>query len=103
MTVASNELFGPVISLLSYTDVDEAAYRANATEYGLAGYVYGQDIRQMRSVAERLDVGIVGVNDWRPLRAEIPFGRVKQSGIDAEGGTEGIEEFIHWKVLSLPK
>jgi len=103
MTVACDELFGPVISLLSYTDIDEAVHRANATDYGLAGYIYGQDISQMRSVAERLDVGIVGVNEWRPLRAEVPFGGVKQSGIGAEGGTEGIEEFIHWKVLSLPK
>jgi succinate-semialdehyde dehydrogenase / glutarate-semialdehyde dehydrogenase len=103
MKVASDELFGPVISLLSYTDVDEAVYRANATEYGLAGYVYGQDVKQMRSVAERLDVGIVGVNEWRPLRAEIPFGGVKQSGIGAEGGTNGLDEFTHWKVLSLPR
>jgi succinate-semialdehyde dehydrogenase/glutarate-semialdehyde dehydrogenase len=103
MRVARDELFGPVISLLSYTHIDEVVYRANATDYGLAGYVYGRDISQMRSVAERLDVGIVGVNEWRPLRAEVPFGGVKLSGIGAEGGTEGMEEFLHWKVLSLPR
>jgi len=103
MTVACEELFGPVISLLSYTEIDEAVHRANDTNYGLAGYVYGRDISQMRSVAERLEVGIVGVNEWRPLRAEVPFGGIKQSGIGAEGGTEGMEEFIHWKVLSLPR
>lgn len=103
MTVACDELFGPVISLLGYTEIDEAVHRANDTDYGLAGYVYGRDIARMRSVAERLEVGIVGVNEWRPLRAEVPFGGVKQSGIGAEGGTEGMEEFIHWKVLSLPR
>jgi len=103
MTVACDELFGPVVSLLTYTHVKEAIERANSTPYGLAGYVYGQEISRMRWVAESLEVGIVGVNEWRPLRAEVPFGGVKQSGIGAEGGTDGLEEFIHWKVLSLPK
>jgi len=102
MQVATDELFGPVISLLAYTDVDEAVYRANDTRYGLAGYVYGTNIDQMKAVAEQLEVGIVGVNEWRPLRAEVPFGGVKQSGIGAEGGTHGIDEFMHWKVLSMP-
>lgn len=103
MRVACEEVFGPVISLLTYEDVDEAIARANATDYGLAGYVYGSDVEQMTSVAQQLEVGIVGVNEWRPLRAEVPFGGVKQSGIGAEGGTVGVEELIHWKVLSLPQ
>lgn len=103
MQVASDELFGPVISLLTYTTVEEAVARANATDYGLAGYVYGSDVEQVHSVAEQLEVGIVGANEWRPLRAEVPFGGVKQSGIGAEGGTAGVEELIHWKVLSVPE
>ncbi len=103
MAVAREELFAPVISLLTYSDIDEAVQRANTTDYGLAGYVYGSDVGQVRSVAEQLEVGIVGANEWRPLRAEVPFGGVKQSGIGAEGGTAGVEEFIHWKVLSVPQ
>jgi succinate-semialdehyde dehydrogenase/glutarate-semialdehyde dehydrogenase len=48
-------------------------------------------------------VGIVGVNEWRPLKAEIPFGGVKQSGIGAEGGEEGLREFLETQVISIPK
>lgn len=103
MQVVREELFGPVISLLTYRSVEEAVQRANATDYGLAGYVYGTDVEQVRSVAEQLEVGIVGANEWRPLRAEVPFGGVKQSGIGAEGGSAGVEEMIHWKVLSVPE
>jgi succinate-semialdehyde dehydrogenase/glutarate-semialdehyde dehydrogenase len=54
-------------------------------------------------VASRLEVGIVGVNEWRPLKAEIPFGGVKMSGLGAEGGLEGIREFLDTQVISMPK
>jgi succinate-semialdehyde dehydrogenase/glutarate-semialdehyde dehydrogenase len=103
MSVACNEIFGPVLPLLSYTSVAEVVNRANATPYGLAGYVYGRDLSLCQAVARRLEVGIVGVNEWRPLKAEIPFGGVKQSGLGAEGGEEGIREFLETQVISLPK
>ena len=77
--------------------------RANDTPYGLAAYVYGNDLSLCRAVASSLEVGIVGVNEWRPLKAEIPFGGVKQSGIGAEGGEEGLREFLETQVISLPK
>ncbi len=96
------EVFGPVISVLSYEDTAEAVQRANATPYGLAGYVYGTDLSRARAVASALEVGIVGVNEWRPLKAEIPFGGVKMSGLGAEGGHEGLREFLHPKVISVP-
>ena len=54
-------------------------------------------------MAGALEAGIVGVNEWRPLKAEIPFGGVKHSGLGAEGGTEGIEEFLERRVVSMPK
>ena len=54
-------------------------------------------------MASALEAGIVGVNEWRPLKAEIPFGGVKQSGIGAEGGEEGIREFLETRVISLPR
>jgi acyl-CoA reductase-like NAD-dependent aldehyde dehydrogenase len=103
MRLASEEIFGPVIPLLSYRTLPEAVDRANATPYGLAAYVYGTDFARLRAVASALEAGIVGVNEWRPLKAEIPFGGVKQSGIGAEGGEEGIREFLETRVISMPK
>jgi len=103
MRVAQEEIFGPVIPLLTYTRVADAVKRANATPYGLASYVYGTDLSQCRAVASAIEAGIVGVNEWRPLKAEIPFGGIKQSGIGAEGGEEGIREFLEVQVISMPK
>jgi succinate-semialdehyde dehydrogenase/glutarate-semialdehyde dehydrogenase len=103
MKVASQEIFGPVIPLLRYTRIADAIDRANATPYGLAAYVYGRDLARCHAVARRLEAGIVGVNEWRPLKAEIPFGGVKQSGIGVEGGEEGIREFLEVQVISMPK
>jgi succinate-semialdehyde dehydrogenase / glutarate-semialdehyde dehydrogenase len=103
MTVSCQEVFGPIIPLLSYSSVDEVIRRANDTPFGLAGYVYGNNLSQCHALARRLEVGIVGVNEWRPLKAEIPFGGVKQSGIGAEGGQEGLHEFLDTQVISMPK
>lgn len=103
MPIAQQEIFGPIIPVLQYVDYSDVVQRANATPYGLAGYVFGGDISRCRAIASGLDVGIVGVNEWRPLKAEIPFGGVKQSGIGAEGGEEGIREFLDTQVISLPK
>ena len=103
MRVASEEIFGPVIPLLRYTSVADAVQRANETPYGLASYVYGRDLSQCRAVASAIEAGIVGVNEWRPLKAEIPFGGIKQSGIGAEGGEEGLREFLETQVISMPK
>jgi len=103
MSVARNEVFGPVVSILTYDGVNEVIGRANDTPYGLAAYVYGYDVAMCRAIASRIEAGIVGVNEWRPLKAEIPFGGMKQSGIGAEGGTEGIQEFLNTQVISLPK
>jgi succinate-semialdehyde dehydrogenase/glutarate-semialdehyde dehydrogenase len=103
MALAREEIFGPVIPLLGYAGTTEVIERANATPYGLAAYVYGGDPWRCRAVAEQLEVGIVGINEWRPLRAEIPFGGVKKSGFGAEGGEEGLAEFLETQVISLPK
>ena len=103
MRVAQEEIFGPVIPLLRYTSVTDAVRRANETPYGLASYVYGRDLAQCRAVASAIEAGIVGVNEWRPLKAEIPFGGIKQSGIGAEGGEEGLREFLETQVISMPK
>jgi succinate-semialdehyde dehydrogenase/glutarate-semialdehyde dehydrogenase len=100
MRLAQEEIFGPVLPLLRYTDLGDAVRRANATPYGLAAYVYGRNLELANSVAAALDCGIIGVNEWRPLRAEIPFGGMKESGIGCEGGEEGIREFFETKVIA---
>jgi succinate-semialdehyde dehydrogenase/glutarate-semialdehyde dehydrogenase len=102
MRVAREEIFGPVLPILTYTDESDAVRRANDTPYGLAAYVYGTNLSKCRAVASQLESGIVGVNEWRPLKAEIPFGGIKQSGIGAEGGQEGIREFLDTQVISMP-
>ncbi len=103
MKVARDEIFGPVISLLRYTSVTEAVRRANETPHGLAAYVYGPRPAQCHAIARGIEAGIVGVNEWRPLKAEIPFGGIKQSGIGVEGGEEGLREFLEIQVISMPK
>jgi succinate-semialdehyde dehydrogenase/glutarate-semialdehyde dehydrogenase len=100
MRLTQEETFGPVAPLLRYDDLAEAVRRANATPFGLAAYVYGNDVATANSVAESLDSGIIGVNEWRPLRAEIPFGGMKYSGLGSEGGEEGLREFCETKVVA---
>jgi succinate-semialdehyde dehydrogenase / glutarate-semialdehyde dehydrogenase len=99
MRLAQEEIFGPVLALLRYDDLADAVRRANATPFGLAAYVYGTDVGRANAVANALDAGIIGVNEWRPLRAEIPFGGVKASGLGSEGGEEGLREFCETKVI----
>jgi len=101
--LSCQEVFGPVISLMSYKSLSDVVDRANDTTYGLAGYVYGREPGRMRAVASELEVGIVGINEWRPLKAEIPFGGIKMSGLGAEGGEEGIREFLEQRVISVPR
>ncbi len=100
MRLAREEIFGPIAPLLRYDDLAEAVRRANATSFGLSAYVYGSDPRTANAVAEALDAGIIGVNEWRPLRAEIPFGGMKYSGLGWEGGEEGLREFCELKVIA---
>jgi hypothetical protein len=103
MRISKGEIFGPVFAIHTYRTVDEVIQRANSVSQGLAGYVYGTDLSDCRRVARKLDVGIVGVNEWRPLKAEIPFGGIKESGIGSEGGIEGLSEYLRLRVISLPK
>jgi succinate-semialdehyde dehydrogenase / glutarate-semialdehyde dehydrogenase len=101
MKLLTEETFGPVAPLLRFTDEAEAIARANATPFGLAAYLYTQDLARALRVAEALDYGIVGVNDGIPAVAHAPFGGVKQSGIGREGGPWGIEEYLETKFVSL--
>ncbi len=99
--VALNEIFGPIAPIISVRDDDEAIEVANATEYGLVGYLYTADLARGLRVAERLEVGMVGLNRGMISDAAAPFGGVKQSGLGREGGFEGIEEYLEHKYIAV--
>ncbi len=102
-TTAQTEIFGPLFCVAPFKNVQEAIERSNKTSSGLAGYVYGNNHSHALAVATSLEVGIVGINEWRPLKPEIPFGGIKESGIGVEGGHEGIHDFLTTHVISTPK
>ncbi|MEZ5228905.1 MAG: aldehyde dehydrogenase family protein [Acidimicrobiales bacterium] len=98
MTIAREEIFGPVISILAYDDEDQAVEIANDTEYGLSGYVSSADQERAKSVARRLRTGMVHLNG-SPLDNKAPFGGYKQSGNGREFGAHGLKEFLEVKSI----
>jgi succinate-semialdehyde dehydrogenase/glutarate-semialdehyde dehydrogenase len=100
-SLACEEVFGPAAGVFRFDTEDEALARANATEMGLAGYFYSRDASRVWRIAERLEVGIVGVNNALPTVAFAPMGGVKQSGIGREGSDLGLEEFEDVRYLAL--
>lgn len=98
--LAREEVFGPVAGVFRFRTEEEAVARANASEMGLAAYLFSQDASRCWRVAEQLDAGIVGVNDPLPSVAFAPMGGVKQSGLGREGSTIGLEEFTEPKYLA---
>lgn len=96
------EIFGPVAPITTFETEDEAIRQANATEYGLASYVYTRDLARTIRVAESLDFGMVGINTGLVSNPAAPFGGVKASGFGREGGFEGIEEYLETTYVSLP-
>ncbi|MDT0680944.1 aldehyde dehydrogenase family protein [Staphylococcus chromogenes] len=99
MTIAQEEIFGPVMSVITYKDLDEAIRIANDTKYGLAGYVFGQDKEQLHKVARSIEVGTVEINE-AGRTPDLPFGGYKQSGLGREWGDYGIEEFLEVKAIA---
>jgi acyl-CoA reductase-like NAD-dependent aldehyde dehydrogenase len=97
------EQFGPVVPVLKYQDLDDAIARANGTEYGLGGTVWGNDLDQAYAVAAQMDSGTVWVNKHLDLPPDIPFAGAKQSGLGTEMGHEGLEEFTQPKVIHVAK
>ncbi|GJH33574.1 aldehyde dehydrogenase family protein [Paraburkholderia hospita] len=98
MTIAREEIFGPVLSIIAYGDTEEAIKIANDTNYGLQAYVFGQDKARAREVASRIEAGRVLVNTLAHEPAA-PFGGFKQSGIGREYGTYGLEAFLEPKAM----
>ena len=101
MRIAREETFGPVAPLFRFKADQEAIALANATEYGLAAYLYGRDLARLWRVAEALEYGMVGVNTGLISTEVAPFGGVKESGLGREGSRYGIEEYLEMKYLCL--
>jgi succinate-semialdehyde dehydrogenase/glutarate-semialdehyde dehydrogenase len=97
MRLAAEETFGPVAPLFRFKAEDEAIDFANDTPYGLAAYFYARDIGRIWRVAERLEFGIIGINEGIVATEVAPFGGVKESGLGREGSRHGIEEFLEMK------
>jgi aldehyde dehydrogenase (NAD+) len=103
MAVAREEVFGPVLAVLTYDTIDEAVAIANDTDYGLSAGVWGQDERRAIDVARRLQAGMVYVNDWHVINPSYPFGGYKQSGLGREGGPDALDEYTEQKYISVDR
>ncbi|KAF6073857.1 aldehyde dehydrogenase 5 family member A1 [Phyllostomus discolor] len=99
MLCSHEETFGPLAPVIKFDTEEEAVAIANATDVGLAGYFYSRDPAQIWRVAERLEVGMVGVNEGLISSVECPFGGVKQSGLGREGSKYGIDEYLEVKYV----
>jgi len=99
MTIAREEVFGPVIAALPFTDVEEVVARANQSEFGLSSGVWTSDIGKAQRVARRLKTGTVWVNTYQSMDPAIPFGGYKMSGFGRESGRHHIEEFLETKAI----
>ena len=100
--ILTEEIFGPVLAIATFATEGEAVTRANATEYGLAAYVYTSDLARGQRMIERIESGMMGLNIGVLSDAAAPFGGIKQSGLGREGGTEGIHEFLETKYTLVP-
>jgi aldehyde dehydrogenase (NAD+) len=103
MDIARHEVFGPVLTVLTYETVDEAIALANDTDYGLSAGVWGRDERRTLDVARQLEAGMVYVNDWHVIHPMYPFGGYKQSGLGREGGPDALDEYTEQKYISIDR
>ncbi len=101
MRLATEETFGPVAPLFRFRHEEEAIRFANATPYGLAAYFYSRDVARVFRVTDKLEFGIVGVNDGIISTEVAPFGGVKELGLGREGSRHGVEEFLEMKYMFL--
>ncbi|KQO11195.1 NAD-dependent succinate-semialdehyde dehydrogenase [Agreia sp. Leaf244] len=100
--ILREEIFGPVVSIVTFDDEDEGVRLANDTQYGLVSYVFTADLARGQRMIERLETGMMGLNVGVVSNAAAPFGGVKQSGLGREGGLEGIHEYLSTKYTLIP-
>ncbi|RUL86142.1 NAD-dependent succinate-semialdehyde dehydrogenase [Tautonia sociabilis] len=101
MRLMTEEPFSPIMPLIDFSQVDEVIQAANNTPYGLAAYIFTNDLTIATRMAEGLEAGIIGVNDPVPATPQCPFGGMKQSGLGRELGTEGLEAYLETKFVSI--
>lgn len=101
MLVAKEEIFGPIAPVFKFEDEDEAIKLANDTIFGLASYIYTENLNQTIRVSEKLEYGMVGVNTGLISNAAAPFGGVKQSGLGREGSKYGIDDYLEIKYICV--
>ncbi len=99
MALFREETFGPVAALFRFRGEDDAIAQANATPFGLAAYFYSRDAARIWRVSERLEAGIVGINEGAVSSEAAPFGGVKESGYGREGSSHGLADYMHTKYL----
>jgi aldehyde dehydrogenase (NAD+) len=101
MTIAQEEIFGPVLCVIPYDDDDDAVRIANDSGYGLSGGVFGSEDRA-NAIARRLRTGSISVNGGVWYGADMPYGGYKSSGIGRQNGIEGFEQYLETKILAWP-
>jgi acyl-CoA reductase-like NAD-dependent aldehyde dehydrogenase len=101
MRIAREEIFGPVMCVLRYSDLDEAIAQANDTIYGLSAGVWSTDYERAIEVGERLQAGTVWINSWHAVDPALPFGGYKQSGVGREIGLHALDEYTEAKHLHV--
>ncbi|KMY55183.1 succinate-semialdehyde dehydrogenase [Bacillus sp. FJAT-27231] len=101
MLCMNEETFGPLAPIATYKTTEEVIERANNSPYGLAAYVFSENITEAITIAEGLEYGIIGLNDGLPSVAQAPFGGYKESGLGREGSHFGIDEYLEIKYISL--
>ncbi|NQV86540.1 MAG: aldehyde dehydrogenase family protein, partial [Woeseiaceae bacterium] len=99
MEFVREEVFGPLMSVLSFKTEEEALARANSTHFGLAGAVFTKDFTRGHRIANEIQAGIVWINDYNITPPEVPFGGYKQSGVGRENGLQAIEHYTQVKTI----
>jgi succinate-semialdehyde dehydrogenase / glutarate-semialdehyde dehydrogenase len=101
MKLMTDEPFAPIMPLLDFSKLEDVIAAANATPYGLAAYVFTNDLTIATRMAEGLEAGIIGINDPVPATPQCPFGGMKESGMGRELGIEGLDAYFETKYVSV--